>query len=124
MDITLHLHIPSLQVGLIGVAPNRSAPSPAERAEASAKVDTIITHAHASIEKGGRFEFGLRAFERQLILGPGHFENFADMGFIGAANTAIFNSFRDNGDPSEPVFSVDSVSTDVRLGTLNTGDTL
>src|SRR5262249_44730806 len=45
VDITLHLHIPALQVGLIGVPPMRDSQSATETAQAIARVDTVITHA-------------------------------------------------------------------------------
>src|SRR5262249_27434039 len=72
------------------------------------------------------FEFGLRTFERQLFLGPGHFENFADVGFLGANNSTVdlFQSFKDNGDLFNPRVSLDSVSANVKLGTLKPADTV
>ena len=125
-SISLHLHIPALQVGLIGVPPNRDSVSATETAEAKATLETTITHADSSTSPGGSFEFGLRTFERQLVLGPGVFENFADVGFLGANNSTVslFNSFKDNGDRFNPRFSLDSVSTDIKLGTLQPGDTV
>src|SRR5262249_61035047 len=71
-------------------------------------------------------DVGVRTFERQLILGPGHFENFADVGFLGANNSTVdlFRSFKDNGDPFNPRFSLDSVTANVKLGTLQPGDTV
>jgi hypothetical protein len=66
VNIKLHLHIPALQVQLIGVPPNRDNPSFTETAEASANVDTVITHANGSFSQGGSFEFGLREFETQI----------------------------------------------------------
>jgi PEP-CTERM motif len=123
VDIKLHLVIPSLQVGLLGVAPNRSSPSAAETAEARANVDTVITHADGTFSKGGSFEFGLHEFERQLSAGPGNFVNFGDIDIIGT-NAALFASLQDNGDKFNPSWTINSVSTDVKLGSLNTGDTL
>ena len=124
--ISLQLHIPALQVGLIGVAPNRDSFSSTETAEAEATLETTITHPDSSTSRGASFEFGLRAFERQLIFRPGDFGNFADVGFLGAnASTAsLFDSFKDNGDRSNPRFSVDAVTTNVKLGTLQPGDTV
>jgi hypothetical protein len=58
VNITLHLHIPALQVQLLGVPPNRDNPSFTETAEARANVDTVITHADGSFSHGGSFEFG------------------------------------------------------------------
>jgi hypothetical protein len=54
------------------------------------------------------------------------FENFADVEFLGANNSTVdlFQSFKDNGSDSNPRFSIDSVSTDVKLGTLQPGDTV
>jgi hypothetical protein len=52
----LHLDIPTLQVGLLGVAPRRSAPSSTETAEADARVDMVITHPDGSMSQG-IFEF-------------------------------------------------------------------
>ena len=111
---------------MIGVPPNRDSVSATETAEAKATLETTITHADSSTSPGGSFEFGLRTFERQLVLGPGVFENFADVGFLGANNSTVslFDSFKDNGDPFNPRFTLDSVSTNVKLGTLQPGDTV
>src|SRR5262249_10164097 len=125
-SISLHLNIPSLQVGLIGVAPNRDSVSATETAEAKATLQATIIHADMSTSPGASFEFGLRTFERHLVIPPGDFENFADVGFIGAnaKTVSLFDSFKDNGSPSNPRFSLDSVSTDIKLGALMPGDTV
>src|SRR5215475_9458999 len=120
VDIMLHLHIPALQVQLLGVPPNRDNPSFTETAEASAKVDTVITHADGTFSKGGSFEFGLREFETQIPDGAGTFLNFADVDFIGT-DGLLFDSFRCN---FVGACNISSVSTDVDLGVLHTGDTL
>jgi len=36
----------------------------------------------------------------------------------------LFDSFKDNGSDSNPRFTLDSVSTDIKLGTLQPGDTV
>ena len=125
-SISVQLHIPDLVVGLIGVPPDRDSISATETAEARATLEATIIHADSTTSPGASFEFGLRTFERQLILGPGHFENFADVGFLGANNRTVdlFKSFKDNGDPFNPRFSLDSVSANVALGTLQPGDTV
>jgi hypothetical protein len=120
VNINLHLHIPALQVQLIGVPPNRDNPSFTETAEATARVDTVITHADGSFSKGGSFEFGLREFETQIPDGAGTFLNFADVDFIGT-DGQLFNSFVCN---FVGACNISSVSTDVNLGRLHTGDTL
>src|SRR5262249_54951327 len=99
-SISLKLHIPALQVGLIGVPPDRDSISATETAEAKATLTTTIIHPDFSTSSGATFEFGLRTFERQLILGPGKFANFADVGFLGANNRTVdlFQSFKDNRD--------------------------
>jgi len=120
VDIKLHLHIPGLQVQLLGVPPNRDNRSFTETAEASAKVDTVITHANGTFSKGGSFEFGLREFETQIPDGTGTFLNFADVDFIGT-DGPLFDSFVCN---FVGACNINSVSTDVNLGGLHTGDTL
>jgi hypothetical protein len=124
--ISVHLHIPALQVGLIGVPPNRDSFSATETAEANATLESTIVHRDFSTSPGASFEFGLRTFERQLIIRPGDFANFADVGFLGANNSTVslFNSFKDNGDAFNPRFSLDSVTADIKLGTLQPGDTV
>jgi hypothetical protein len=124
--ISVHLNIPALQVGLIGVPPNRDSISATETAEAQATLATTIIHPDSSTSPGGSFQFGLRAFEQQLVISPGDFANFADFRFLGANNSTVslFDSFKDNGDPFNPRFSLDSVSTNVKLGTLQPGDKL
>jgi hypothetical protein len=125
-SISLHLHIPALEVGLIGVAPNRNSISSAETAEAKATLQATIIHPDFSTSPGASFEFGLRTFERQLSIRPGDFENFADVQFLGVNNSTVslFDSFKDNGERSNPRFSLDSVSANVKLGTLEPGDTV
>jgi hypothetical protein len=120
VDISLHLQIPALQVQLLGVPPNRDNPSFTETAEARANVDTIITHADGSFSKGGSFEFGVREFETQIPDGTGTFLNFADVDLLGT-DGALFDTFVCN---FVGACKIDSVSTDVNLGVLHTGDTL
>ena len=124
--ISLRLKIPAIEVGLIGVPPDVESPTATETAEAIATLAAIVTHPDSTISPGTSFEFGLRTFERQLTLGPGVFENFADVGFIGASPSTVplFDSFKDNGDQFNPRFSLDSVSVNLKLGTLEPGDTV
>jgi hypothetical protein len=100
--------------------------SATETAEAKATLSTTIIHPDSSTSRGGSFEFGLHAFEQQLLIRPGDFANFADVKFLGASNSTVdlFASFKDNGDRFNPRFSIDSVSTDLNLGTLQPGDTV
>jgi hypothetical protein len=120
VDITLHLHIPALQVQLLGVPPNRDNPSFTETAEARANVDAVITHADGTFAKGGSFEFGLREFETQIPDGTGTFLNFSDVDILGT-DASLFATLRPN---FVGAFNIDSVSTNVNLGVLHTGDTL
>jgi len=120
VSITLHLHIPALQVQLIGVPPNRDNPSFTETAEATARVDTVITHADGTFSKGGSFEFGLREFETQIPDGTGTFLNFSDVDLIGE-DGPLFKTLRPN---FVGAWNIDAVSADVKLGVLHTGDTL
>jgi hypothetical protein len=126
LSITMHLHIPALQVGLIGVPPERDSISATETAEAEATLAVTIVHPDSSTSPGRNFEFGLRTFERQLILSPGVFENFADVGFLGlnSSTVSLFDSFKDNADPFNPRFTIDAVSPNVSLGILEPGDTM
>lgn len=122
VDVTLHLHIPALQVGLLDVAPMRTGPSATETAQAVARVDALITHVDGTFSKGGSFEFGLREFELQIPSGS-DFLNFGTAEVIGAPNApGVVPRF--NEDDFDPSFSVDPFSTDVELGTLQQGDTL
>src|SRR5215469_4244716 len=121
VDIKLHLHIPALQVQLLGVPPSRDNPSFTETAEARAMVDTVITHADGSFSKGGSFDFGVRELETQIPDGTGTFENFIDFDFFGDTGSPLFDSFRPN---FVGAANIDAVSTDVDLGVLHTGDTL
>jgi hypothetical protein len=125
-SITAQLHIPALQVGLIGVPPNRDSFSATETAEAKATLTSTIIHPDHSTTPGANFEFGLRALERQLMFNPGNLANFADVEFLGTNKSTVelFKSFKDNGDRFNPRFSLDSVTANVNLGTLQPGDTV
>jgi hypothetical protein len=68
---SLHLHIPALEVGLIGVPPQRDSFNATESAEAKATLTTTIIHPDLSTSPGGSFELGLRTFEQQLLIRPG-----------------------------------------------------
>jgi hypothetical protein len=100
--------------------------SATEKAQAEATLESTITHADGSSARGASFDFGLRTFEQQVLLGPGTFANFADVQFLGSNNGTVdlFQSFKEGGNPSNPRFPVDSVSANVRLGTLQPGDTV
>jgi len=125
VDLKLHLQIPALQVELWGIPPFRDNPSFTETAQASARVDTVITHADGTFAHGGSFEFGLREFETQIPDPLGDFENFADMDLIGT-DGALFASLQEDFDfPQDRVrWRIDNVSTEVDLGVLHKGDTL
>jgi hypothetical protein len=120
VDLTLHLQIPALQVQLLGVPPNRDNQSFTETATASASVRTVITHPDGSFSHGGGFDFGLREFETQIPDGTGTFLNFDDVDLIGT-DGPLFATLRPN---FVGAWNIDAVSTNVRLGTLHTGDTL
>jgi hypothetical protein len=62
----------------------------------------------------------VREFETQIPDGTGTFLNFADFDFIGT-DGPLFDTFRCN---FVGACNIDSVSTDVRLGSLHKGDTL
>jgi hypothetical protein len=126
MAMSALFRIPALEVGLIDVPPERSRISAAETAEAKASLAFIVTHADGSITKAPLLEFGLRAFESQLVLSPGVFENFADFEFIGVTDQTLplFDSFKFNGDRINPRFEIDAVSPKVDFGTLQPGDVL
>ena len=125
VDIKLHLQIPALQVELWLIPPFRDNLSFAETAQAAARVDTVITHSDGTFSKGGSFEFGLREFETQILAPDFGFLNFADMELIGT-DGPLFDSLHGDSDflQSRVRWGIDSVSTDVDLGLLHTGDTL
>jgi hypothetical protein len=127
-SISLHLNIPALQVGLIGVPPMRDEASVTETAEAKATLTAAIIHPDLRTSPGASFEFGMRAFETQLGSGNGSLNNFADYEFIGV-NDRTKHLFDDAFiikfiDPFNPRFDMKAVSTDVSLGTLQPGDTV
>jgi hypothetical protein len=122
VQITLHLHIPDLQVGLLGVAPRRDAPSSTETAEASATVLSTITHPDLTQIQGSKFEFGLHEFERQIPSGT-DLVNFGDIKVLGQTGS-VASQILFNGDDFNPSFTIPSVSTDVKLASLQPGDTL
>jgi hypothetical protein len=119
----LHLNIPTLQVGLLGVPPRRSGPSATETAEAVARVDSVITHSDGSMVQGV-FEFGLREFETQVPSGK-ELLNLADKEVLEQPNPLVFTpTLRFNGDDFNPSYTLDPVSLDLDLGIIQAGDTI
>jgi len=119
----LHLNIPTLQVGLLGVPPRRTGLSATETAEAVAEVDSVITHADGSMVQG-IFQFGLREFERQIPSGS-DLLNVADRQLLLHPNPLVFTPvLRFNGDDFNPSYTLDPVTLDLDLGVILPGDTL
>jgi hypothetical protein len=84
----LHLNIPTLQIGLLGEPPRRTGPSATETAEASARVDAVITHPDGSMVQG-LFQFGLREFEKQVPSGT-DLLNLVDKELLAQPNPLAF----------------------------------
>lgn len=120
-ELKLHLHIPALQVGLLGVPPRRSGPSATETAEARATLDAVFTHLDGT---GFKFhtDFGLREFERQIPSGS-DLLNIADVKVLGPPPGLTF-SVKFNGDDFNPTYTIDSVLLDAILAPLTPGDTV
>jgi len=119
-QVSAHFSIPELTIGLLGVPPNRDSPSTTETAEATADLWVHIQRANGSVEDRKLFEYGLRTFEVQYLLGPGVFGNFADIEPIGSASGTVTT----NNDPYNPTFSLAARDFDLVLGDLYEGDTL
>ena len=131
-DITLSLnpHIPGMEVGLIGVPPNRSRPSDTETALAQVDLAVAINRANGTLEHGGDFTFGMKVSEKQFSLGTGPnvttFSNFAVLDPFSSGRLPInpFLTLNDNGSASVPKFTIDNLSFVQTLGTLHPGDIL
>jgi hypothetical protein len=122
VDLTLHLHVPDLQVGLLGVPPRRSGLSATETAQASGRLDRSITHPDLSFEFG-HIEFGLREFEQQFPSGS-DLLNVGTVQILDNTGQVVTRGPRSVGDEFDPSFILDSFSFDVDLGELHTGDIL
>lgn len=119
----LHLNIPTLQVGLLGVPPRRSGPSATETAEARAEVDAVITHSDGTMVQG-IFEYGLREFETQVPSGS-DLLNLADKKILEHPNPLQFTpTLTFNGDDFNPSYTLSPVELDVDLGVIQPGDTM
>jgi hypothetical protein len=119
----LHLNIPTLHVGLLGVPPRRTGPSATETAEARAEVDAVITHPDGSIFQG-IFEYGLREFETQVPSGS-DLLNLVDKRILEQPNPLHFTPvLRFNGDDFNPSYTLDPVELDLDLGVIQPGDTM
>jgi len=119
----LHLNIPTLQVGLLGVPPRRSGPSATETAEARAEVDMVITHPDGSMTQG-IFEYGLREFETQAPSGS-DLLNLADKQILEHPDPLLFTpTLTFNGDDFNPSYTLSPVVLDLDLGVIQAGDTM
>lgn len=120
-EVTLHLHIPALQVGLLGVPPRRTGPSATETARSSAKVDSVVTHPDGSGERA-TFEIGLLEFEEQIPSGR-DLLNLGSVKLLGQTGQ-FAKSVKFNGDDFNPSYTIDPLLFDVILPQLRTGDTM
>jgi hypothetical protein len=119
----LHLNIPTLQVGLLGVPPRRTGLSKSETAEARAEVDMVVTHADGSMTQG-IFEYGLREFETQVPSGK-DLLNLADKKILEHPNPLLFTPvLKFNGDDFNPSYTLSPVVLDLDLGVIQAGDTM
>ena len=131
-DITLsgNLHIPAMEIGLIGVPPNRTGPSNTETALAQVDLAVSINRVDGTLEHGGDFTFGMKISEKQFPLGTGPnvttFSNFAVVDPFSSGKLSInpFLTLKDNGDDSVPKVTIDNLSFTQLLGTLHPGDIL
>lgn len=119
----LHLNIPTLQVGLLGVPPRRTGLSKTETAEARAEVGTVITHPDGSMLQD-IFENGLREFETQVPSGP-DLLNLVDKKILEHPNPLQFTpTLTFNGDDFNPSYTLSPVTLDLDLGVIQPGDTM
>jgi hypothetical protein len=118
VSISLRLHIPALTAGLIGAAPLRTSFSATETADARATLTSEITHPDLTFSKGGSLDYGLHVFEHQIASGPSTIVNFADFERFGDTPPPF------QGGIDDTTFFLDPVSVEVKLGTLQPGDTV
>jgi hypothetical protein len=132
VTVNLQLHIPSLQVQLMGVAPNRDGFSATETASAIASLAAEINHVDGSVAQRPVWQFGLKEFESQINLSPAVFANFGDLELIlegSQDGVNLFSSLTSNDSPNgehnfNPKWTLDAVSTSVSLGTLKPGESV
>ncbi len=118
VDITLHLHVPDLQVGLLGVPPRRTGISAAETAQAMGSLVRSITHPDLTIE-GGHIEFGLSESEEQIPSGP-DLLNIGVVNVFGSTGIFTHQAPRLNGvDFNSELLPLASFSGDVDLGVMH-----
>jgi hypothetical protein len=125
IKLSLNLHIPDMETGLIGVPPNRTGPS--ETALTQVDLATAINRADGTLEHGGDFTFGMKVSEKQFALGNViTFSNFAVVDPFSSGKLPInpFATLKDNGSASVPKFTIDKLSFNQTLGTLHPGDIL
>ena len=122
VDFNLHLHIPTIQVGLLGVPPRRSSPSDTETAIAGANLDTLITHPDGTISRGASLEIGMNLGEIQIASGT-DLLNLPDLELLGQTGS-LATAPQFNGDDFNPAYTIDSISTSIKLATLHKGDIL
>lgn len=119
----LHVDIPTLQVGLLGVPPRRTGTSATETAEARAEVDVVITHPDGTMVQG-IFEYGVREFEKQVPSGS-DILNLADKQILEHPDPLQFTPTRRfNGDDFNRSYTLSPVELDLDLGVILPGDTM
>ena len=125
VQISFHFEIPSIIVGLIGVPPNRDSPNKTERAYALVRLTSFVVHGDGSRTETGGFELGLSVDEYQIPLGPGIYENFADLTLSSSGFPLdVPLQFTYPDDQFNPEWTLQALSGDKTIATLNYGDAL
>jgi hypothetical protein len=124
LNLGVELNIPGIEVGLLGVAPFRSAPRATETAEAKVELATDIHRADGTFESGPFFQFGMRMTEKQIELAPNTFANFDDVKFLFENVGTLSLTPNNNDSKTSPRVSLDPITLTPTLGTLHPGDSL
>jgi hypothetical protein len=125
VQIDFHFEIPAIIVGLIGVSPNRDGPNKTERAYALVRLTSFVVHGDGSRSETGGFELGLSVDEYQIPLGPGIYENYADLTLTSTGfplDVPLHFTYPD--DPYNPEWTLLALSGNKTIAALNYGDAL
>ena len=120
---SLHFQVPTIDLGLLGVPPNRDGYSNTETARATVQMSSLVTHADGTTSPGRGMSLQLSVQEYQAPVGPDVYANFAYVSATGDWDP-LWLDVADNDSLDNPEWANAPFGGNAVLGVVQSGDTV